>query len=128
LPESVVEDAQVVNLGDVGFCIMNDSYMLDQAAEYLKMWAVGDGAKNLLIDGAFPVSAKLYLDDIRNTYPVAVEVITAVCEGSTVVPYTHYMPYYAVVHDGVNKNVERLITTGEIGIDEFIDGIQNKLE
>jgi ABC-type glycerol-3-phosphate transport system substrate-binding protein len=127
IPKSVVKDAQVVDLGDVGYSIVTESRYPDLAAEYIKMWAVGKGSENLLWAGVLPASATLDIAAVGGTYPAGLEVIEAVSDGPVVMPVSHYLPNHAVMLD-IELYIKRLITTVEIDIDGFIDGMQSKLE
>jgi maltose-binding protein MalE len=117
-----------MDLGGVGYSIMTSSRYPDVAAEYLKWWAVGNGAETLLKTGAFAASAELHVDAVSDNYPVLVDVIEAVSEGPTIAPYTQYLPDYAVARDGVDHYVQLLLRVGGIDINEFVDRCQSKLE
>jgi ABC-type glycerol-3-phosphate transport system substrate-binding protein len=131
LPESTVRDAQVVSAGGVGLSINKRGVgQPEVAAEYIKMWAVGEGAQELLLDGALPASAPLHLKAVASSYPAAVKVIDAVKNGPVVPPFIDYLPVPpddVGIQEYLNRNLE-LLLTGEIGVDGLIDAVQAKLE
>jgi ABC-type glycerol-3-phosphate transport system substrate-binding protein len=128
LRESVVRDAQVITLGGVGYSILTDCGYPEQAAEYLRMRSLGQGARALFKDGGFPASAKLHIGAVGSAYPVAAELIEAVCDGQTVRSYRYYLPDDPVVWNAVRDEIELWIAADETDIDASVDRIQKKLE
>lgn len=118
--ESRIARAQLVHLGDVGFGIGTDSidYGVQAAVEYIRTFAVGPGAVELLGSGILSISAYRYRKLIKDAYPVAESAIDSAF-GNSIVPFPALRSENYPVSREINELISATLFDRTIPADQF---------
>jgi hypothetical protein len=127
--ESRIPRAQLVHLVDVGFGIGTDSvdYGVQAALEYIRSFAVGLGAVDLLWSGILSISADRYRELVTDTYPVAESVIDSAF-GNSIVPFPALRSDGYQVSGEINELITATLFDRTIPAEQFAVKLQNAIK
>jgi ABC-type glycerol-3-phosphate transport system substrate-binding protein len=115
-PDYKYKDQQVAQGAGIGYGVMTWSKNQKVAAEYVKFYATGDGAR-IYATATGALSPNTAVTGIESSYP-ALKVIQQYLKGGLA---EDYLPmFYNGYEDDCNRLCDRLFVTGELTTDAFI--------
>jgi raffinose/stachyose/melibiose transport system substrate-binding protein len=121
-PDSTYKDVQVAQGAGIGYGVMTWSKNQKLAAEYVKFYTTGEGAR-IYASSTGAMSPNTAVTGLEASYP-ALKVIQQYLKGTLAEDYIVIFTKYTGYEDDSNRVIDRLYVTGELSTDQFITEYQ----
>lgn len=121
-PDSKYKDVQVAQGAGIGYGVMKWSKNQKIAAEYVKFYTTGEGAK-IYASSTGAMSPNTAVTGLEASYP-ALKVIQQYLKGTLAEDYIVIFTKYTGYEDDSNRVIDRLYVTRQLSTDEFITEYQ----